>query len=113
MKNVRKAIYELLRDDAAVAAIVANRIYPISLPQGITSPSVVYTMITEDTDYNMQGSSGLVQARMTIDAIALSQSAAFDLADAAKNVLSGFQRIGIDRQQFAAGPDHYSRHIPR
>lgn len=90
IKNVRKAIFDLLKDDSAVSSIVGTRVYPIILPQGETSPSVVYHIISEDTDYNMDGPSGLVQTRMQLDAVALTQTGAFDLADVVKNVLSGF-----------------------
>lgn len=97
IKNVRKAIFALLQADSTVSSIVVSgsqtRIYPIQLAQGVTAPSLVYHVVSENTDYNISHSSGLVMSRIQIDAYALTQSVAFDLADAVKDVLSGFRGI--------------------
>lgn len=91
MIDVRAALRAVLLADAAVAAIVGARVYPAILPQGVTQPSVVQSLISEETDYHMQGPSGLASMRVQVDAWALDQDDAVELAGAVKDVLSGFR----------------------
>lgn len=94
MKDIRPALRALLLDDGAVAALVGGqRVYPVQLEQGQTSPSLVYHRVTEVADYHMQGPSGLVQITLQLDAWATTQSGAVELADAAYDRLSGFSGL--------------------
>lgn len=95
IKDIRPALRAYLLGDSEIAATVTagsvTRLYPILLPQGITLPSIVYSLITEGTDYHMQGPSGLVQVRMQIDCWALTADAAVALANLVKDRLSGLR----------------------
>lgn len=92
MKDVRPAIRQILLDDPTVAGLVGSlRIYPTNLPQGIQQPSIVCSMVSEDTHYHMQGASNLVSSRYQISAWALTADLSVELADAAKDALSGFR----------------------
>lgn len=97
MKDIRPALRSILIADAAVAATVSSgnspdlyRIYPGVLPQGITLPSIVQNLISEVMGYIMQGDDGLMQARIQVDAWALTQDLAVSLASKVYDKLSGF-----------------------
>lgn len=94
MKDVRKAIRAFLLGDAAISTLVGgSRIYPGILPQGVAQtsvvPAVVQNLVTESSDYHMQGGSGLGQARIQVDAWAQSADAAVELANLVYDRLSG------------------------
>lgn len=98
MIDIRAALRTTLLADAAVSAIVTratwSNIYPGILPQGkITdvTPALVDNLISEVTDYRMAGPTGLEQMRIQIDAWASTPDAAVALANAVKDVLSGFK----------------------
>jgi hypothetical protein len=90
MKDVRPALRLFLLADVTVSGLVGGtRIFPIKMPQGEKSDSVVYHRVTETADYHMQGSSGLAQARIQIDAWSTRPDGASQLANAVHDRLSG------------------------
>ena len=90
MKDIRPALRSLLLGDAAVAALVGTNVFPIRMPQGTKVASLVYTRISGDTDYKMEGPTGYARSRMQVDAWAPTADAATTLANKAKDCLSGF-----------------------
>lgn len=91
MKDIRAATRTILLADSPVSvAVGAARIYPGILPQGITLPSIVQNLISEQIDYHMGGDDGLVSARVQIDSWALTQDAAVLLANLVFDALSGY-----------------------
>lgn len=44
--SVERVTYTLLKNDAAVTAIVGTRIYPVMLPQQQPTPAIVYEIIS-------------------------------------------------------------------
>ena len=111
MKDVRPALRAILLADADVYAAIdgdvsraqgGSRIFTGTLPQGETFPSVVQNLISEDSDYHMQGGSGLMQARIQIDCWALTQDAAVSLANLVYDGVSGYRGVitfGTPQQQ--------------
>lgn len=106
MKDVRKALRAILLGDGVINAAITDgsvkRIYPGILPQGITDQSIVYTLVTEESDYHMQGSSHLMQDRIQVDCWAQTPDAAVALANLVKDELSGFSgtvSFGADSPQ--------------
>lgn len=92
MKDIRSALRAILLGDSTIStAIDASRIYPGILPQGVTQQSIVYTIVGEDSDYNMQGSSHLARDRIQLDCWAQTVDAAVVLANLVKDELSGFR----------------------
>jgi hypothetical protein len=93
MKDIRPALRAFLLADVAVSAAITtggvSRLYPGVLPQGIAEPSIVQNLITEGSDYHMQGDSGLMQVRVQIDCWALTQDLAVSLANLVFDRLSG------------------------
>jgi hypothetical protein len=67
--------------DAGVAALVAGRVYPVQLPQGVTLPAVRYQRVSNSEQL---GSSVLRETRYQFDAWAVSHVGATSLAEAVK-----------------------------
>lgn len=99
MRDFRPALRTLLTQDAAVAAIVAARVYPIRLPQSIKDASIVYNRIDEETSYNMAGSSEVERVRVQVDSISTVVGQAATLANVVCDRLSGF-RGTVDGVEF-------------
>jgi hypothetical protein len=93
MKDIRPALREFLLGDAAITTVVGTRVFPIKIPQGVTAASIVYTRISGDGDYTMQGPSGFVSPRIQIDAWAGSADAAANLANLVKDRLDGYRGV--------------------
>lgn len=93
LADIRTGLRTFLLADAAVAALVGTRIYPIKLPQGITAASIVYQEISGIGDHHMQGPSGLSRVRMQIGAWAQSADAAHALFLAVKEAIDGYQGL--------------------
>lgn len=91
VKNLQPALRTFLLSDGAIStAVNSSRIYPIKIAQGVKDPSVIYNIVSEQTDQHMQGASGLVSVRYQIDAWALTNDLAQNLANLVKNKIDGF-----------------------
>jgi len=93
MKDIRPALRAFLLADAGIAAIVATRVFPIKLPQGTKTASIVYTRISGAGIYHMGGESGLSMPRYQIDSWAPNGDAATTLANLIKDRLSGYRGV--------------------
>lgn len=94
IKDLRGALRSFLLADSGIStAVGGSRIYPGIIAQGQTLPSIVYNLVTEQTDQTMQGASGLVSPRFQIDAWAQSQDDADNLARLIKNRIDGFRGV--------------------
>lgn len=80
--TIEEGIYYLLANNAAVAAIVGDRIYPIKLPQDPTLPAITYQLITPDSMIAHDGMSGTGIKRYQITGFALSPDEVVDLIEA-------------------------------
>ena len=89
----RDALIERLLTGTAVAALVADRIYPHWAPQGIT-PGQAYLVVLQISavrTHHTLGASGLVEARVQVDVFAGSLRAADELAKAVRQRLDGYR----------------------
>ncbi len=91
MKDIRKALRSFLLADAAIVAVVTDRIYSLKIPEEVNSASVVVTRISGPGDYHMAGPSGIISARIQIDAWAGTADAATSLANLVKDRLDGYR----------------------
>jgi len=89
--DVRVGLRAYLLDDAAIAAIVGTRIYPIVLPQGQVQTSIVYTRVSGIGDNHMEGPSGLSRPRFQVDCWSQSIDTASQLANLVKERIDGFR----------------------
>jgi hypothetical protein len=91
VKDIRKALRSFLLGDAPIVAVVVDRVYSLRIPQGIKSSSIVVTRISGPGDYHLQGPSGLMSARIQVDAWATTADAATTLANLVKDRLDGYR----------------------
>ena len=89
--SAHEAIYTRLSGNAAVRAIVDDRIYPARTPQDTTLPKIVFTTISQGRAPNTAGASGVTNPRIQIDCWADSNAGADALADAVRLALDGYR----------------------
>jgi hypothetical protein len=85
-----EALYALLSQNGGVVALAGGRIYPLSAPQSVVTPYVVYQRISAVRLRTLDGPEGRSMPRMQIDAYATTWLAARALADAIRQALDGF-----------------------
>lgn len=91
LADIRLGLRAFLLADAAILALVADRVFPIVLKPGETQTSIVYIRISGQGDHWMQGSSGLARPRYQIDCWAQTPGAANALANLVKERLDGYR----------------------
>lgn len=89
--DMLEALETLLSDDAAIAALVSDRIYAKTWPQGATFPVLTYQQIDREGITTQDGPSGLVFKRVQLGIWSRTYSEARDLADKVRLALDGFQ----------------------
>jgi len=94
VKDLRPGLFAFLAADAAISAVVTvngiSRIFPIVLPQGTRLASIVYTRISGQGDYRMEGPSGYSRPRYQLAAWAPTADAAVSLANLVKEAIDGY-----------------------
>jgi hypothetical protein len=83
-------LYQRLTADAGFSAIAGERLYPVNLPEEVAGPSATYRVISNLEDYTMDGSTGMMCARIQIDAWATVYADAKALAKAIHDALNDF-----------------------
>ena len=94
VKDIRGGLVSYMLADADILAMVGGsianaRVYPVTLQQGISQPSIVYHRISGQGDHHMEGPSGLAQARVQIDSWAKRHDQAVALANLIKARIDG------------------------
>ncbi len=89
--SIESGLYARLAGDAAVAALVATRIYPAVVPQGATLPAITYQRVAGTSELAHSGPSGLGRARFQVDCWAEAYAAAIDLGEAVRACLHGYR----------------------
>lgn len=89
--SVVSIIRDLLIADPTVFGIVADRVYPMQMPDAPTFPLVVIFRVGGATEYDLQGDAGIEQARVQIDMYTDAGYTALDtLRKAVRAVISGY-----------------------
>jgi hypothetical protein len=86
-----ETVVQLLMEDAQVAALVADRIYPSRMPDAVSFPALVVTKAGGVGSYTLQGDAGIEQGRVQVDCYATNESAVIALRGAVRGLLSGFK----------------------
>lgn len=81
-------IYALLRANAAVTGVVADRIYPIAAPAGVVTPYIIYTRISSAPSADLSGAVRAADHRVQVDVYADTFADVHALADAAQAALN-------------------------
>jgi hypothetical protein len=89
--DLRPALRAFLLADLAIAeAVGLQRVFPVILKQGENKPSIVYNLVSDNTDHVTEGPSGLVTARYQIDCWSLLQDTSSELDRLVKDRLDGY-----------------------
>jgi hypothetical protein len=87
--DFRQALVTRLATAPALAAIIAARIYPEVLPETAALPALVYSVVSADRDYSLQGPSGIVTYRVQFSAFARTRAECAVVLEALRQDLSG------------------------
>lgn len=89
--SVKGGMVAHLKADAAIAAIVGTRIYPVPLPQGKLPPYLLYQRRDTEHTTDLRGSSGLRRTEFQLDCYAVDSAVADMLAEAVRNSLDNWR----------------------
>jgi hypothetical protein len=97
MASTVQAIRDELVANAAVIALVSDRIFPQVIPQGTSMPAVVITLISEIpiTSFTGLQETNLKQARVQIDSYATTYLQAHEIATAIDLVVGNLSRADL------------------
>jgi hypothetical protein len=87
-------LVHVLKALPSLTALVGERIYPVTLPQGVTLPAIRYMQIDNPPELSHSGSSELSHPRIQLTAVASTYATAEAIAEALKLALHGSQRWG-------------------
>lgn len=99
--NIEEQLNYYLAGNTSIAALVADRIYPLVAPQEAALPYLVYQRISTVRERSHSGPSGLAHPRFQITAAAEEYSTLRDLANAVRGALDGSalaQAVFVDNE---------------
>ena len=92
--KVGAAIYELLKNDSAVNALVSGRIFPELAVEGDAAPYIVYSIVS-NTPVDTKDSAPVDEAALEIFSVASTYAVANDLADKVRAALDRKSQIVV------------------
>ncbi len=86
-----------IKADAEITALISDRYYPLLMPQLATYPSVVYTVINEQSNNHLAGNigGGLVQAIYQFDTYSTTYLNTLVIKEAFRNRLDGINHVDM------------------
>lgn len=97
----------------AEVASVSSRVYPAQLPQAASYPALTYRLVSDPREHDGDGPDGLVGARYTVTAYALTYAALKTTRDEVRAALDGWSGTmnghAVAQIQHAGGPDLFDR----
>jgi hypothetical protein len=87
--TLRQGLYAHLRADPALAPLVGRRIYPDVAPAKAGVPSLVYSVLADARQGNLDGRTGVREARVQVECRADTRGACVQLADLVDDRLDG------------------------
>jgi len=91
MTTIHTDVYNRLRGNAGVAALVAQRIYPVELPQEPTLPAITYHMLSDPTEHMLnEATSSFRIASIQVQSWATTWLGAIALSNAVTAAMDGF-----------------------
>jgi hypothetical protein len=88
--NIESALVAKVTGDVTVSSIIAARMYPQIVPQGVSLPAVTYSEISGLRKHDLNGPCGLVESRWQLNCWTTTRSGARTLADAVRQSIDGF-----------------------
>ena len=92
MNTIKGAIYDRLRNDATIIAIVGSAIYPSPAPRGQNPPYISFQRVDKMTERHLLGPNSLARARFQINCWAQGPDDADELAEAVRRSLDGLRK---------------------
>lgn len=89
--NIEEAIYSYLKDNAGLAALVSDRIYPLTMPQNCTMPAVTYRKVSGPRIHTMGTDPGLAYPRFQFSCWGSSYSSAKNVAKKVQAALQDYK----------------------
>lgn len=105
MLDVVSKLRTVLAANAAVAAIVADRVRPWPANQTLALPCVLLTLVSATRMPTMQGSPTFDQFRVQIDCLGRTHAERAQLADVVRSALMDYSDADIQRVFFAGISD--------
>lgn len=87
--SIETTLYSTLTNDATVASLVSNRVYPNPAPEGAIKPMVSYSVIAGSRITTIPGTGDAVRKRIQINCNANTYSSAKSVAAAVIDALEG------------------------
>ncbi len=91
--SIKQAVYDRLRGDATLAAVVGDRIYPDILPQQPAFPALTYIRRSVDRHKTFCGTGEMARSSFQVDAWALTYEDAERVAQHVRTSLVDFKGI--------------------
>lgn len=95
MNTIKGAIFDRLRNDASVNAIVGQNIFPSPAPRNVDPPYISFQRVDKETVRHLMGPNNLARARFQINCWAVGPDDADALAEAVRKCLDGLMRVDI------------------
>lgn len=89
--SIESDLFSFLKNNADISAIVGERIYPLTAPQGIQPPYITYQSISTLPENTMSGSSGLYHKRIQFNLFASVYEQVVDLFNKLTQILNGLK----------------------
>ncbi len=93
--SIETAVRRRLSDDAAVTALVSNRISPEWRREGTALPAIVYSVDSRTPVRTLTGTTSLAEFSIAVDCIATTLSGARALAAVVSDVLNDNTSYGV------------------
>ena len=90
---IQEAIYSILSNDAAVTALISNRIYHLTISQNSPAPCISYSINEGPEDETFDGQGDFRQDDLQIDCWASTYTEALQLATVIKAVLKNYSGV--------------------
>lgn len=111
--NATGIFYKLLKDDAAVAAIIGEKIYPVKLPQGVALPAAVVSVVAVSPILSKDAVSDEDFVRVQVSSYATTYKQAHELDNAIRaaldnydgSVVAGLETWDVKNIQYLNGND--------
>lgn len=91
--DIAAALFDYLSKSATIHAAVADRIYPVQLPQNATKPALVYREMYTDNTYLLQADDTLLRPTIEIECHADSYGSARAVMRTVKGVLQNYSGL--------------------
>lgn len=91
--TIDQALFEEMRDDAAIAAIVSNKIYPGIPPKTTKAPFISFREIAFARAEGLSGPTTLHHPRIQVDCWGSTAEQARQVSEAVRDALDGFRGL--------------------